>query len=204
MLCRNSKFQGSKLHFFSIGEQPKIMYMKNYRPLIFIFLFFTFPVFLINSSAQTRTTGYLRTSVGNSVKDAGGFTLEKLIFSLVNKKRAGFSLPPLIWSEKAAQAARLHSRNMSLLNFFSHTGLDGKDVADRVEFFGLKKWLMVGENIAYNHGYGNPAERAIETWMNSSGHRKNILNKNYRETGVGITVNLSGTYYFTQVFVKNN
>ncbi len=116
--------------------------MKNYRSLILTFLFFTFPLFVINSNAQTRTAEYLQTSVGNSVKDAGSFPLEKLIFSLINKKRAEFSLPPLIWSEPAAQAARLHSRNMSLFKFFSHTGLDGKDVDDRIELFGLKKWRM--------------------------------------------------------------
>lgn len=177
--------------------------MKNNRFLIFTLLFFTFPLFVIKSNAQTRTAAYLQTRSDYSVKEVRKVNLEKLIFSLVNKKRAEISLPPLIWNERAAQAARFHSSNMYYLDFFSHTGLDGKKVDHRVELFGLKKWRLVGENIAFNRGYGNPAERVVESWMNSSGHRTNLLNKNWRETGIGITVTDSGTYYFTQVFIKN-
>jgi uncharacterized protein YkwD len=197
--CETGEASSFDLH---IGERPEIMSMKNYRLLISSFLFFTFSFFLINSQAQTRTAGYLPISAGNSTRDAGVENFEQLVFILINRKRAEISLPPLSWNERAAQAARLHSKNMSLLNFFSHTGLDGKNVADRVELFGLKSWRMVGENIAYNRGYGNPVERVIESWMNSPSHRENLLNKRWRETGVGITVN-NGTYYFTQVFVKN-
>lgn len=202
-LAKLGKCQRTSGIFFN-GERPRMKYMKNYRLLIFAFLFFIFPLFLINSNAQTRTVDFLRTSGGNSYKKAEVVALEKQIFSIINIKSAENSLPPLIWNEQAAQAARLHSRNMSLLNFFGHRGMDGKRVDDRADSVGLKNWRMVGENIAYNRGYGNPGERVIESWMNSRAHRENLLSKNWRETGVGITVNLSGTYYFTQVFVKNN
>lgn len=178
--------------------------MKNYRSLIFRFLSFTFLAFLINSQAQAqpRISGNLVTRVGNSENRTNVFTFERLVFQLINKKRAENNLPSLIWSEQAALAARLHSKNMSLYNFFSHIGLDGKRVDSRADLVGLKNWRMIGENIAYNRGYGNPVERVIESWMNSSAHRGNLLNKNWKETGVGINVTKEGTYYFTQVFVK--
>ncbi|HVE59681.1 MAG TPA: CAP domain-containing protein [Pyrinomonadaceae bacterium] len=178
--------------------------MKNYRLLIFRFLFFTFLFFLINSQApaQNRLGGNRAARIENSEDGANALNLERLVFALINKKRTENNLQPLLWSEQAAQAARLHSKNMSLYNFFSHIGLDGKRVDGRADLVGLKNWRMIGENIAYNRGYGSPIERVIESWMNSSGHRENLLNKNWRETGVGINVTKDGTYYFTQVFVK--
>ncbi len=127
--------------------------------------------------------------------------LEKLTFAMINEERAKIGLSPLNWSDEVGKVARLHSENMVKFNFFSHTGIDGKKVNDRADSFGITKWTALGENIAYNRGYKNPLECAVEKWMQSPSHRENLLDKRWRESAIGIAVTDDGTYYFTQVFL---
>jgi uncharacterized protein YkwD len=128
--------------------------------------------------------------------------LEKLAFGLINQKRAESGLEPLAWSDEVAKIARLHSENMVKFNFFSHRGLDGKMVDGRADSLGITKWSAMGENIAYNRGFKNPIETAVEKWMLSEGHRENLLSERWKESAIGISVTDDGTYYFTQVFLK--
>lgn len=130
------------------------------------------------------------------------YELEKLAFSLANQKRADNGLTPVEWNDEVAKVARLHSENMVKFKFFAHTGIDGKNVDGRADSFGLTKWTLIGENIAYNRGYKNPVETAVEKWMLSPSHRENLLNDRWRESAIGIAVTDDGTYYFTQVFIK--
>ena len=127
---------------------------------------------------------------------------EKTAFALVNQKRAENNLAPLAWSDEVAKLARLHSENMVKFNFFSHKGADGKMVDNRADAMGLTKWTLIGENIAYNRGYKNPIETAVEKWLLSPVHRQNILDDRWKEGAVGIAVAADGTYYFTQVFLR--
>ncbi len=130
------------------------------------------------------------------------FELEKQAFSIINQRRADNGLSPIEWSDEVAKVARLHSENMVKFNFFAHRGMDGKNVDGRADSFGLTKWTLIGENIAYNRGYKNPVETAIEKWMLSPSHRENLLNDRWKESGIGIAVTNDGTYYFTQVFIR--
>jgi uncharacterized protein YkwD len=126
---------------------------------------------------------------------------EKQTFALINQERVEFGLQPIVWSDEVAKIARLHSENMAKYNFFSHTGIDGKMVNDRADLLGITKWTAIGENIAYNRGYQKPLECAVEKWMESPGHRENLLNDRWKESAIGIAVTANGTYYFTQVFL---
>jgi uncharacterized protein YkwD len=128
--------------------------------------------------------------------------LEKFAFDLVNKKRAENNLTPIAWSDEIAGIARLHSENMVKFNFFGHRGADGKMVDDRADEVGLSRWTLLGENVAFNRGYQNPIETAVEKWMLSPTHRENILNDRWKESAIGIAVTNDGTYYFTQVFLR--
>jgi len=127
---------------------------------------------------------------------------EKLGFALINQKRAEIGLEPLAWSNDVAKIARIHSENMAKFKFFSHKGIDGKMVDDRADSLGISKWTAMGENIAYNRGYKNPIEIAVEKWMLSQSHRENLLSERWKESAIGIAVTDDGTYYFTQVFLK--
>jgi len=129
------------------------------------------------------------------------FQLEKKAFNLINQKRTEKGLSRLIWSKRMAELAREHSENMARHSFFSHTGLNGRRIDRRANDFGLTNWRSIGENIAYNKGFSKPAEFAVERWMISDGHRRNLLNSRWKESGVGIAVTEDGTYFFTQIFM---
>ena len=127
--------------------------------------------------------------------------LEKQGFELINQKRVEIGLEPLTWNNDCAKIARLHSENMANDHFFNHAGLDGTMVNDRADEIGLSRWRAIGENIAYNFGYENPLETAVEGWLKSPTHRENILNNRWKESAVGIAISSDGAFYFTQVFL---
>lgn len=122
---------------------------------------------------------------------------EKQVFELVNKIRAQNGLSRLKWADDLAALARAHSRDMINRRFFSHNNPDGLSPFDRMKAAGIS-YRTAAENIAY--GQKTP-EAVMNAWMNSSGHRANILNANVKEIGVGAVADKSGTIYWTQEFV---
>lgn len=154
------------------------------------------------NSSRPRIFNEKENSSQPSAKKAStNFAFERRAFEEINQQRITAGLQPLVWSDAAAKIARLHSENMANFKFFSHEGLDGSMVNDRADAFGISKWKAIGENIAYNRGYNNPIEFAVERWMQSPGHRENILNGRWTESGIGIAITQDGTYYFTEVFL---
>lgn len=137
----------------------------------------------------------------SNVKSFAAFDLEKAAFALLNQRRAENNLDALQWSETVAKIARIHSENMAKHKFFSHRGIDGLMVDERADSLGISKWRAIGENIAFNQGYENPVEFAIERWMLSPSHRENILNNRWQESAVGVAIADDGAIYFTQVFL---
>lgn len=119
----------------------------------------------------------------------------------INQIRADHGLEPLEPNEKLAGVARDYSRQMAQHDFFSHTGVDGKQVGERTRAAGITYWV-VGENLFKSINTPQPVPLSIEGWMNSPGHRDNILYADYRETGVGIWRD-GNTYYFTQLFLRS-
>lgn len=150
----------------------------------------------ISETAKGKVKASLR-----SGKEA--FEIERKVFAIINQKRVDNGLLPLKWSEKMAEIARVHSIEMAEYNYFSHAGLDGSMVNDRADEQGAIDWKSIGENIAFNQGYENPAEFACESWMRSTSHHQNLMNKKWKESGVGVAITKDGRYYFTQVFVLN-
>jgi uncharacterized protein YkwD len=109
-------------------------------------------------------------------------TEQARIVELVNAERAARGLAPLTWEGRLASSAGSYAGFMADANFFSHTGLDGSDVVERVEAAGYLGWSFVGENLAA--GQSTP-ERVVLGWMNSPTHRANILAYEACEIGVG-------------------
>ncbi|MEW9669632.1 CAP domain-containing protein [Ammoniphilus sp. 3BR4] len=119
--------------------------------------------------------------------------LEKQVLDLANAVRSGQGLTALAWNEKAAQAARSHSADMSHNRYFDHiSATTGLNPFDRLKKQGVA-YRMAGENIAA--GYRDSIE-VHHGWMNSLGHRKNILHEGFTTLGVGVKGE-----YFTQNFV---
>lgn len=126
---------------------------------------------------------------------------ERAAFDMLNQKRAENGEKPLAWSESLAAVARQHSQDMADKKYFSHRGLDNSMVSDRADRGSVGKWRAIGENIAFNRGYKDPIERAVQLWMESTGHRQNLLDDHWKESAVGIAVAPDGSFYFTQVFL---
>jgi len=122
---------------------------------------------------------------------------EKQVFDLANVMRLRNNLEPFTWSDKAKISSRKHSKDMADNNYFEHTNLKGQSPFDRMKNEGVI-YTLAGENIAA----GTPdAIEAHEGWMNSIGHRKNILGE-FKTIGVGVAYNSKSTYkyYYTQNF----
>lgn len=118
------------------------------------------------------------------------------VLSLVNEERANYNAPPLKWNDTLAELAENHCKDMISRNFFSHDTPDGKTPFDRMKDIGIS-YVMAGENIAA--GQTSP-KSVMESWMNSPGHRKNILNPDFKYIGIGIAKGGSYGIYWTQEF----
>ena len=128
--------------------------------------------------------------------------LTEKVVELTNIEREKAGLQPLKINNQLANTAQNHSNNMAEDDFFSHTGADGSSVSDRVEDSGYQ-YSTTGENIAAGQ---TSAEEVVEGWMDSPGHRANILNPDYTEIGVGYEQlqndpgSVNYNHYWTQVF----
>ena len=107
----------------------------------------------------------------------------------LNRERAHYGLRKLTLNEKLSRASRHHAHDMARRNYFSHDTLGGGTFVDRIRREGYLKgahaWT-VGENLAWgSHGYSRPSS-IMRMWMNSPGHRANILNGSFKEIGIGL------------------
>lgn len=124
------------------------------------------------------------------------------IFNLVNQERRRKRLDDLEWNDDLARLARDYSRKMARENFFDHYDSDGESVIDRAKSARLKDWSKIGENLFYCEGFSNYANIAVKGWLKSSSHRRNMLDREWMETGIGIAKSRGGKIYVTQVFIK--
>ncbi|MDR9507596.1 CAP-associated domain-containing protein [Brevibacillus agri] len=122
---------------------------------------------------------------------------EKENFDLLNVARLRAKLPVLTWDEQVAAVARAHSNDMAQHNYFSHTSPTTGSPFDRLKKAGIR-YSYAGENIAYGQLDGIEVHMG---WMNSSGHRQNLLNQNFKQLGVGVVIK-DGRPFYTQNFVS--
>lgn len=146
------------------------------------------------SGTGTRTGGGVPTSGAAHVRT--GYTgIEDQVVALTNQARAHNGCAALRTDERLRTAARAHSVDMATHNDLSHTGSDGSSFSDRAERAGYPQ--PMSENIA--DGYAT-AEAVVNAWLNSPGHRSNILNCQTRAVGIGLAYASNGTPYWTQDF----
>ncbi len=118
------------------------------------------------------------------------------MFTLVNQERAAAGCPAVTADSRLAAAARAHSTDMAAGGYVDHTSPDGTDFATRISNAGYR-WSAAAENIAM--GQQSPDE-VMRAWMNSDGHRRNILNCGLRQLGVGLAYDTRDRPYWTQDF----
>lgn len=124
-------------------------------------------------------------------------SFQKEVTRLVNVERSKRGLSKLDFNVELSNIATLKSQDMINKNYFSHTSPTYGSPFDMMERFNVS-YRSAGENIA--KGQRTPQD-VVNAWMNSSGHRANILNSNYTDLGVGVAKSSNGTMYWTQMFI---
>ncbi|MFL8711533.1 CAP domain-containing protein [Clostridioides sp. GD02377] len=134
----------------------------------------------------------------NSGSTNGDFSAyQKEVVDLVNIERSKAGLNPLTLDSSVSNVATKKSQDMIDNNYFSHNSPTYGSPFDMLKKFGIS-YKTAGENIAM--GQKTPKE-VVNAWMNSEGHRKNILNPNFSKIGVGVAQKSGGSLYWTQIFV---
>jgi uncharacterized protein YkwD len=120
------------------------------------------------------------------------------IFDLINAERGRRGLRPLVFNAQLDQMARIQATNMAYFQKMAHTIPQAKlpSLSDRAHYAGYA-YGEIAENVAL--GYPTP-EAVVQGWMNSSGHRANILNTGVVDTGIAIARSAAGGLYYCQVF----
>lgn len=145
------------------------------------------------SSATTNTGSNTSTATNSNSSSLSQF--EQQVITLTNAERAKEGLPALQADTTLMQSARAKSDDMAKNNYFSHTSPTYGSPFDQMKSFGIS-YKAAAENIA--QGQKTPQE-VVEAWMNSSGHRANIMNSSYTHIGVGYSSNGN---YWTQQFIQ--
>lgn len=124
--------------------------------------------------------------------------IENEVIRLTNIERSKNGLPALAQHWELSRVARYKSADMANKGYFSHESPTYGSPFTMMQNFGIR-FSSAGENIAY--GQRTPQE-VVTAWMNSPGHRANILSRSYSHIGVGLARNKSGVAYWTQMFIQ--
>lgn len=144
-----------------------------------------------NSNNSNTSTG------GTSTGTTSALTADELeVFNLINTKRTANGLAALKIDDELQNVARIKAQDMVDNNYFSHTSPTYGSPFEMLKKFGIS-YKTAGENIAGNSSNSG----AVEAWMNSSGHRANILNSSYNYTGIGVVKSSKYGKIYVQMFM---
>ncbi len=158
------------------------------------------PTIVSDASSGSAPTEYYGLSAAPTPPSSSDFV--QRVLDLTNQFRSQNGVAPLQLNQELNAAALNHSTDMALQDYFSHTGKDGSSAGDRMSQVGYTSYAW-GENIAA--GYTTP-EQVVQGWINSPGHRANMLNPSFTELGVGYynlandTGSVNYKNYWTQDF----
>ena len=178
--------------------------------------------------AQTRSTATHRpVAVGHPAGAIEPSALARRIHALVNVERARFGLQPLAWQAKLAPVALGHSADMARRGYFAHASPEGHNAGERYSKAGFRcavpisgnRYATGGENIAQTHTFSGyrvssdgtrtrigartldeVANRVVQGWMDSPGHRENILRPYWRTEAIGVFIDSQGRVFATENF----
>lgn len=150
-----------------------------------------------SSTGNNTGTGSNTGSSGNNTSQSANLTSdEKEVFNLINKQRTNNGLKSLTIDSEVQRVARIKAQDMVDNNYFSHTSPTYGSPFDMLKSFKIS-YKTAGENIAGNSS--NSA--AVNAWMNSSGHKANILNSGFNYTGIGVVSSPKYGKMYVQMFI---
>lgn len=141
-------------------------------------------------SSSTGNSGTSGTQTSNMNSD------EKEVFDLINKQRTNNGLPALKNDSEVQRIARIKAQDMVDNNYFSHNSPTYGSPFDMMKSFKVS-YKTAGENIAANSSNSS----AVTAWMNSSGHKANILNSSFNYTGIGVVSSPRYGKMYVQMFI---
>lgn len=147
---------------------------------------------------NTNTSANVIISPGDSISE-----IETLIFNKINEERSKVGLPKLQNSSTAAKYAKEKSKDMATRNYFDHYSPEGHLVYNKMVKDGVK-FTSWAENLGYissSNGSNSIASALMNIWMNSPGHKANILSSTYSHVGIGV-YKINGEIYATQEFLS--
>lgn len=149
--------------------------------------------------SNSNTSNSISNSTGSTAPSVSGLTADETkAFQLLNADRAANGLPALKINNSLVHLAEGYASDMINRKFFSHYNPEGQSPFDRMRQAGIS-YRYAGENLAVNTNV-TTAETAF---MNSSGHRANILSPNYTDVGIGVRYDSSGSAYVVQEFISH-
>ncbi len=154
---------------------------------------------LIKANPQIKNPALIYVGQVITIPNAAPLSsIEDEVIRLVNVQRANNGLPQLTKNWEASRVARYKSQDMIDKNYFAHMSPTYGSPFTMMQNFGLR-FSAAAENIAYGQ---RTASEVMNSWMNSPGHRANILNRSFTHIGVGAAKASNGTLYWTQMFLK--
>ncbi len=161
-------------------------------------------------SAPSASAAGACSAANASASQASKRALVRATLCVLNNARARHNIRPLRLNRKLSRAARRHSRAMARHRFFSHNSRGGADFVERIRrtgyLSGARSWY-VGENIAYGSRSQSSPRSIARAWLNSPPHRANILNRSFREIGIGLALGTphgSGGGTYTTDFARRS
>ena len=154
-----------------------------------------------NSSNQGGSTSSNTNNTNNTTNSAtdslSGYSAdEKELLKLINNQRTAYGLPELSFNNELQRVAKAKAQDLVANNYFSHNSPTYGSPFDMMKSFGIT-YKTAGENIAGNSSLTG----AVDAWMNSSGHRENILNNAYNYTGIGVVDSPKYGKIMVQMFI---
>ena len=150
---------------------------------------------LIEKNPQLENPNLIYPGQKINVPTKDSYNIEQDVIKLVNVERANAGLSPLSYDWELGRVAQYKSQDMHDQKYFSHTSPVYGTPFTMMKNFGIS-YKSAGENIAQGQ---TTAKAVVNAWMNSEGHRANILNKNYTHIGVGY---VKDGNYWTQMFIQ--
>lgn len=146
-------------------------------------------------AARAKIAGHLPnchvavTAASSAPRTAPTIRLARAAVCLINTRRVRRGLPRLRINHRLSRAAKWHTHDMVRRSYFGHVSQRGRDVVDRLygaRYLGGRFSWTVGENLAWGSGSRGTPRQIVRAWMNSSGHRRNMLDRRFREIGIGV------------------
>ena len=148
------------------------------------------------STSNSSNGGTANNSSNTTTTDTALSTDEKEVFNLINTQRNNNELPSLKIDSEVQKVARIKAKDMADNNYFSHTSPTYGSPFDMLKSFKVS-YKTAGENIAGNSSNSG----AVNAWMNSPGHKANILNNSFNYTGIGVVSSNKYGKIFVQMFI---